>query len=156
MAPQYWLFKSEPGTYSFDRLLKEKKTNWNDVRNFQARNYLKEVKKGDQAVIYHSGDDKAVVGVAECVREGYPDIEEEDGKEWVQIDIKPVASLTSAVPLSLIKATPDLKDMPLIRHTRLSVMPITKTHFDTLIKLSENQTARTTASKKSGPKKGKT
>jgi predicted RNA-binding protein with PUA-like domain len=137
MAPSYWLLKTEPGTYSFAQLLKEKRANWNDVRNFQARNFLKEIKKGDRTVIYHSGDDKAVVGVAECIREGYPDIEKEDGKEWVQIDIAPVRELAHPVPLFKIKATPSLKDMPLIRHTRLSVMPITKSHFETLVKLSE-------------------
>ncbi len=147
MAPQYWLLKTEPGTYSYDQLLKDKKTNWNNVRNFQARNYLKQVKKGDTTVIYHSGDDKAVVGIAECVREGYADIEIEDGKEWVQIDIKPVEAFQSPVPLSLIKATPSLKEMPLIRHTRLSVMPITKAHFETLVKLS-SQKSKTGAKSK--------
>ncbi len=100
---------------------------------------MREIKKGDRTVIYHSGDDKAVVGVAECIREGYPDIEKEDGKEWVQIDIAPVRELAHRVPLSMIKATPSLKDMPLIRHTRLSVMPITKAHFETLLKLSEKE-----------------
>lgn len=139
MAPQYWLLKSEPETYSFERLLKEKKTNWDGVRNFQARNFLKLVKKGDQALIYHSGDERAVVGIAKCVREGYADIEAEDGKEWVQIDIAPVAALKSSVPLSTIKATPALKDILLIRQSRLSVMPISKIHFNTLIKLSEKE-----------------
>lgn len=137
MASQYWLLKTEPETYSFDRLLKDRKTNWNDVRNFQARNFLRQVKKGDTTLIYHSGDDKAVVGIAECVREGYADIEEEDGKEWVQIDIAPVAPLKNRVPLSVIKSTSALKDIPLIRQSRLSVMPITKAHFQTILKLSE-------------------
>lgn len=137
MASQYWLLKTEPETYSFDRLLKDRKTNWNDVRNFQARNFLRQVKKGDTTLIYHSGDDKAVVGIAECVREGYADIEEEDGKEWVQIDIAPVAPLKNRVPLSVIKSTAALKDIPLIRQSRLSVMPITKAHFQTILKLSE-------------------
>ena len=137
MAASHWLLKTEPGTYSFDRLLKEKRTNWCDVRNFQARNFLREIKKGDSTLIYHSGDDKAVVGIAECVREGYPDIEKEDGKEWVQIDIAPVRKLSNPVPLATIKATASLKEMPLIRHTRLSVMPITKSQFDTLVKLSD-------------------
>jgi len=137
MAASYWLLKSEPETYSFARLVKEKRTNWNDVRNFQARNYLKAIKKGDVAVIYHSGDEKAVVGLAECVREGYADIDAEDGKEWVQIDLAPVRTLANPVPLSTIKATASLKEMPLIRQSRLSVMPITKAHFDTLVKLSE-------------------
>lgn len=135
MASQYWLLKTEPETYSFDRLLKDRKTNWNDVRNFQARNFLRQVKKGDTTLIYHSGDDKAVVGIAECVREGYADIEVEDGKEWVQIDIAPIAALKNRVPLSVIKATAALKDIPLIRQSRLSVMPITKAHFQTIVKL---------------------
>lgn len=139
MAPQYWLLKSEPETYSFERLLKEKKTNWDGVRNFQARNFLKLVKKGDQALIYHSGNERAVVGIAKCVREGYADIEAEDGKEWVQIDIAPMSALKNPVPLSTIKATPALKDILLIRQSRLSVMPISKIHFNTLIKLSEKE-----------------
>lgn len=148
MTSQYWLLKTEPGTYSFESLLKDQKTNWNGVRNFQARNFLKKIKKGDQTIIYHSGDDKAVVGIAECVREGYADIEAEDGKEWVQIDIAPVAPLKIRVPLSLIKATPSLKDMLLIRHTRLSVMPITKTNFNTLLKLSQKPLVAAKAKKK--------
>jgi predicted RNA-binding protein with PUA-like domain len=139
MASRYWLLKTEPETYSFERLLKEKKTNWNDVRNFQARNFLREVKKGDITVIYHSGDAKSVVGIAECVREGYPDIDADDGKEWVQIDIAPVKVLPHPVPLGMIKATASLKEMPLIRHTRLSVMPITKVHYETLLELAEKK-----------------
>lgn len=136
MASQYWLLKTEPEVYSFERLLKEKKTNWDHVRNFQARNFLKQVKKGDLALIYHSGDVRAVVGVSKCIREGYPDIEIEDGKEWVQIDIAPVKALTHAVSLATIKATPALKDLMLIRQSRLSVMPISEKDFLTLEKLS--------------------
>ncbi len=137
MTPGYWLLKTEPETYSFDELLRDERTNWNGVRNFQARNFLKSVKKGDTTLIYHSGDRKAVVGIAKCVREGYADIEKEDGKEWVQIDIAPVRPLKNAVSLATIKSTSALKEMPLIRHTRLSVMPITKAHYETLVKLSE-------------------
>jgi predicted RNA-binding protein with PUA-like domain len=135
MASRYWLLKTEPETYSFERLLKDRKTNWNDVRNFQARNFLREIKKGDLAAIYHSGDAKSVVGIAECVREGYPDIDTDDGKEWVQIDLAPVKALPNAVPLSTIKSTAALKDLPLIRQSRLSVMPITKAHYDAILKL---------------------
>jgi predicted RNA-binding protein with PUA-like domain len=137
MASRYWLLKTEPETYSFDRLLKEKKTNWNDVRNFQARNFLREIRKGDVAVIYHSGDVKSVVGIAQCVREGYPDIDADDGKEWVQIDIAPVKPLPHPVPLSAIKSAESLKDLPLIRQSRLSVMPITRAHHDEILKLAE-------------------
>lgn len=139
MAPSYWLLKTEPETYSFGRLWKDKRTNWCDVRNFQARNFLKSIRKGDTTVIYHSGEEKAVVGVAECVKEGYPDINAEDGKEWVQIDIAPVRELANPVTLATIKSSAALKDIPLIRQSRLSVMPITKAHFETLVKLSENR-----------------
>lgn len=139
MTTSYWLLKSEPETYSFSRLEKEKRTNWNEVRNFQARNFLKSVKENDIALIYHSGDEKAVVGIAKCIREGYPDIDKEDGKEWVQIDLAPVRALHSPVRLATIKTTPALKEIPLIRQSRLSVMPITKTHFETLLKLSEKE-----------------
>jgi predicted RNA-binding protein with PUA-like domain len=136
MASQYWLMKTEPQVFSFERLLKEKKTNWDGVRNFQARNFLKQVKKGDLVLIYHSNDDRAVVGIAKCVREGYPDIEAEDGKEWVQVDLAPVEAYENPVPLSVIKSTPALKDMFLIRQSRLSVMPITPKEFEILGKLS--------------------
>ncbi len=156
MARSYWLLKTEPGTYSFARLLAEKRANWNGVRNFQARNFLKGIKKGDSTVIYHSGEDKSVVGIAECVREGYPDIDPDDGKEWVQIDIAPVRELPHPVSLAVIKATPSLTAMPLIRHSRLSVMPITKAHFDTLVELSKTgapATAKKTAGKSPSKKK---
>lgn len=131
---QYWLFKSEPETYSFAQLQKDKRTHWNGVRNFQARNFLRQVKKGDLAFIYHSGDDKAVVGIAECVKEAYPDVDP-DGGDWVQIDVKAVEALKSPVTLATIKTTAALKDIPLIKQSRLSCMPITKAHFDTIRKL---------------------
>lgn len=130
----YWLLKSEPETYSFSQLEKDKKTNWDHVRNYQARNFLRQVKKGDLALIYHSGDDKAVVGIAECVKEAYPDIDPEGG-DWVQIDLKPVEKLKTPVTLATIKATASLKEIPLIKQSRLSCMPVTKAHFDTLKKL---------------------
>lgn len=134
MATQYWLLKTEPETYSFDRLMKDKKTNWNDVRNFQARNYLRQAKKGDVAAIYHSGDGKCVVGFAEVVREAYPDIDPEGG-DWVQIDLKPIEALKAPVALAAIKTDSVLKDMPLVKQSRLSCMPITKAHFERLKKL---------------------
>lgn len=137
MATSYWLLKTEPETYSFSELRADGRTNWNGVRNFQARNFLREVKKGDSAVIYHSGKEKAVVGTAKCVREGYPDIEKEDGKEWVQIDVAFDRAFAHPVSLATIKSTPPLKDLPMLRQSQLSVMPISKSHFDTIVKLSE-------------------
>jgi predicted RNA-binding protein with PUA-like domain len=104
----YWLFKSEPETYSFDQLTRDKKTNWDHVRNFQARNFLREVRPGDLALIYHSGDEKQVVGIAEVTREAYPDPDPEQKGDWVQIDLKPVRSLPAPVTLKTIKATASL------------------------------------------------
>jgi predicted RNA-binding protein with PUA-like domain len=136
--PSYWLLKTEPGTYSFQQLLKDRKTNWNDVRNFQARNSLRQMAKGDVALIYHSGDDKAVVGWAEVVREAYADPDPEDPKgDWVQVDLKPGKALPRAISLAEIKKTAALADLPLIRQSRLSVMPVTPTHYRTILKLSE-------------------
>lgn len=133
-TPTFWLLKTEPETYCFEQLLKDKKTNWNDVRNFQARNYLRQMAVGDIALIYHSGDDKSVVGVASVTQGAYPDIDPEGG-DWSQVDIKPLEAFKTPVSLKQIKATPALGDMPLIRHTRLSVMPITEAHYKTLRQL---------------------
>ena len=137
MATQskHWLFKTEPETYSFTQLLKDKKTNWDHVRNFQARNFLRQAAKGDLALIYHSGDEKAVVGVAEVVREAYPDPDPEKPGDWVQIDLKPVEPLAHPVSLKEIKSTSALANLPLIKQSRLSCMPISAAHYETLLKL---------------------
>ncbi len=132
--PSTWLMKTEPSTYSFETLLKEKKTNWNGIRNFQARNFLRQAKKGDRVLIYHSGDDKAVVGVAKIVKEAYPEIDP-DGGDWVQVDIEKVASLKTPVTLAQIKATASLKSLMLIKQSRLSVMPVSEKDCETILKL---------------------
>lgn len=137
MASAYWLLKTEPETYSFAELRREKRTNWNDVRNFQARNFLKAMKAGELAVIYHSGGEKAAVGVAKCVKEGYPDIEKEDGKEWVQVDLAYERDLPHPVTLATMKATPALKGVKMLKQSQLSCMPITRSEFETIVKLSE-------------------
>lgn len=137
--PKYWLCKTEPETYSFEQLMKDKRTNWNDVRNYQARNNLRNMAQGDIVLVYHSGSVKAVVGVAKVVREAYPDIDVEDGSEWTQVDLEASEKLKRIVPLAEIKVTELLADLPLIKQSRLSVMPITKTHFDTIIKLSSTR-----------------
>lgn len=130
----YWLLKTEPETYSFSQLLKDKKTNWNNVRNYQARNNLRKMAKGDIALIYHSGDEKAVVGVARIVKEAYPDIDP-DGGDWAQVDLQPLQTLSRPITLSEIKTTKPLADMLLIKQSRLSVMPITENHYTTILKL---------------------
>jgi predicted RNA-binding protein with PUA-like domain len=131
----YWLLKTEPETYSFAQLLEDKKTNWNGVRNFQARNNLRKMATGDVALIYHSGDDKAVVGVARVVREAYKDVDPEGG-DWVQLDIEPLNALPRSIPLSEIKKTKSLAEMPLLKQSRLSVMPISESDFRTIIDLA--------------------
>ena len=137
MPTSYWLLKTEPETYSFEQLSKDKRTNWNDVRNYQARNYLRKAAKGDIALIYHSGDVKAVVGIAKVIREAYADIDSAGG-DWSQIDIEYVKALAKPVSLATIKATKDLVTLPLIKQSRLSVMPITASHYEAILKLSDN------------------
>jgi predicted RNA-binding protein with PUA-like domain len=132
----YWLLKTEPETYSFDQLIRDKKTHWNGVRNFQARNFLREAEVGDLAIIYHSGDERAAVGLAKVIRSGYPDLDPAKPGDWVQIDIEPVTKLAKPIALSEIKNETALKDILLIRQSRLSVMPITEMHFQTILKMS--------------------
>jgi predicted RNA-binding protein with PUA-like domain len=134
----YWLLKSEPSVYSIDQLKKDRKTNWDLVRNYQARNVLRDCKKGDMALIYHSNDERAVVGIAEVVREAYPDPDPEQKGDWVQIDVKFLMKLRSSVPLSTLKSHPKLKTLPLIKQSRLSCMPIHPDEFQTILSLGES------------------
>ena len=132
----YWIFKTEPETYSFDDLEKDGLTNWNGVRNFQARNFLRECKKGDEVLIYHSGDEKAVIGVATICKEAYLDPEKGED-HWVQVDIKPKMRLKWTVPLKTLKSEKSLNALKLIRQSRLSVSPATKEEFEAIIRLSK-------------------
>jgi predicted RNA-binding protein with PUA-like domain len=119
----YWLVKSEPSTYSWDRLVKEGKTHWDGVRNHQAAANLKSMKAGDRVFFYHSNEGLAVVGIAEVAKTAYPDPSDKTGK-FVMVDLKPGMALKQPVTLATIKAEPKLKDIALIRQSRLSVMPI--------------------------------
>jgi predicted RNA-binding protein with PUA-like domain len=130
----YWLLKTEPSTFSWNDLARDKKAVWDGVRNFQARNNLKAMKKGDLAFIYHSMDDKAAVGIAEITREFYPDPKD---NEWVAVDIKPVRKLKTPVELGTIKKDKRLGNMVLVKNSRLSVQPVKKEEFDWVIGLSE-------------------
>ena len=130
----YWLMKTEPSTFSWDDLVKDKKAVWDGVRNFQARNNLKVMKKGDLAFIYHSMDDKAVVGIAEITREHFPDPKD---NAWSAVEIKPYKKLKNAVNLAAIKGDKRLADMVLVRNSRLSVQPVKKAEFDIVIGMSE-------------------
>ncbi len=135
MSQSYWLLKTEPETYRFSQLIRDGKTNWDHVRNFQARNYLRQAQVGDRALIYHSGADKAVVGIAEVVRAQYPDPDPEKAGDWVQIDLVPVEPLSRPISLAELKANPKLKDLILIKQSRLSVMPVTPAHYKIICQL---------------------
>lgn len=133
---QFWLLKTEPGTYHFDQLLKDKKTHWDQVRNFQARNFLKKMKVGDSALIYHSVSEKAIVGLAEVVREAYPDLDPDHKGDWVQVDIKAVCRLKNSVTLDQIKKERRLEGLLLVKQSRLSVLPVSGEHFQVLLGLA--------------------
>ena len=132
---RYFLLKTEPGVYSFETLKKEKKTNWDHVRNYQARNVLNECAKGDYALIYHSNEEKAVVGIAEVTKTAYPDPDPEHKGDWVQIDLKYSRAFKESIPLSVIKTTAALKNVPLIKQSRLSCMEISAKEFETFLKM---------------------
>jgi predicted RNA-binding protein with PUA-like domain len=118
-----WLFKEEPSNYSFDAFVKDKKTVWSGVRNPVAQKHLHAVKKGDNIFYYHTGDEKSVIGVARALRDAYPDPDDKSGKAAV-VDIEPVRKLNRPVTLAEIKADDRFKTFPLVRISRLSVMPV--------------------------------
>jgi predicted RNA-binding protein with PUA-like domain len=132
----YWMVKQEPEKYSFDDFLKEGKTDWTGVRNFQARNNLRAMKKGDRVLFYHSVSEKAVVGVAEVSKEAFQDLTDETGK-WIAVEIKPVKKFAKPVTLDEIKAHKDLQNMALIRQSRLSVLPLSQEEFEVILNLSK-------------------
>jgi predicted RNA-binding protein with PUA-like domain len=127
----YWLIKSEPDKYPFEQLVKDKKTTWDGVRNFTARNNLRAMKKGDLALFYHSNEGKAVVGVAKVVREAYPD-PSSDG-DFSAVDFAPVKALAVPVTLAQMHKDPKLSTMVILKQGRLSVAPVTPVEFDTIL-----------------------
>jgi predicted RNA-binding protein with PUA-like domain len=146
MAKSHWLVKQEPTAYSFAQLQKDKKTAWTGVRNHQARNNLAAMKKGDAVLFYHSVVGKEVVGVCEVVREHYPDPTADD-PAWVAVDLKPVAPLAQPVSLDAIKAESSLAAIPLLKQSRLSVVPLEKTAFDRIVALGAKAPGGTGAKK---------
>lgn len=132
----HWLIKSEPGTYSWDDLVKDKETVWDGIRNFQARNNLKAMKKGDQAFFYHSGDGKEIVGIATVTAEHFPDPRDSD---WLAVKVSAKKPLKNAVTLAAIKADKRLRDMVLVKASRLSVQPVSPQEFQMILKLSESK-----------------
>lgn len=129
--PKRWLFKTEPGEYSYDDLERDKKTVWEGVSNNLALKNLRDVRMGDEILIYHTGNDKAIVGLAEAISEPYPDPKQEDEKSVV-INLKPKRRFPHPVTLQEIKATEALKEFDLVRLPRLSVMPIKSEYWEVL------------------------
>lgn len=131
----YWLVKSEPSTYGWDHLKKDKQTSWDGVRNYAARNHLKAMKKGDEVLYYHSNEGTEIVGIAKVAKEHYPDPTTDD-TNWVVVDLKPVRTLKKPVNLAQIKADKRLVDMALVRLGRLSVQPVTDKEWEIIMELA--------------------
>lgn len=134
----HWMVKQEPETYSWDDLVRDGRTDWTGVRNYQARNNLREMKTGDQVLFYHSGKDKAVVGLAEVVQGPYPD-PTADNSQWVAVDLKPIKAFSKPVPLPAIRYDKRLSGLPLIKQSQLSVMPLTRDEFDILVSMGSGR-----------------
>jgi predicted RNA-binding protein with PUA-like domain len=132
----FWLVKQEPSSYSWSDLLADGETEWTGVRNYTARNNLRRMRKGDEVLFYHSGVEKAVVGIAKVVRGPYPDSTAKEG-DWTAVDLAPSKSLRRSVTLRQIKSAPQLKGIQLTRQSRLSVMPVTAAEFRAIVHMGE-------------------
>ena len=132
----FWLVKQEPSSYSWSDLLADGETEWTGVRNYTARNNLRRMRKGDEVLFYHSGVEKAVVGIAKVVRGPYPDSTAKEG-DWTAVDLAPSKALRRSVTLRQIKSAPQLKVIQLIRQSRLSVMPVTAAEFRAIVRMGE-------------------
>ena len=131
----FWLVKQEPSDYSWANFVADGSTSWTGVRNFAARNNLRRMSKGDEVLFYHSGEDKAVVGIAKVSRTAYRDTTAKEG-DWSAVDLVPVKALPKPVTLHEIKANPSLKNIALVRQSRLSVMPLTAKDFGTIVRMA--------------------
>ena len=130
----HWLVKQEPEAYSWDDFVRDSSTQWTGVRNFQARNNLRAMRKGDAVFYYHSVSEKAVVGIAQVTREAFPDPTAKEG-DWSAVELQPVKRLKNPVTLEQIKAEPKLRGIALLRNSRLSVQPLGKTEFDLICRM---------------------
>lgn len=128
----YWMVKSEPSSYSWNDFVAKNEDIWDGVRNYQARNYLREMQLGDLVFFYHSGKEKAIVGIAEVSQEQFPDPKDE---AWTAVKLKVKSPLKNAIPLAAIKDEDRLSDLPMLKQSRLSVLPVGKTEFDLLLKM---------------------
>jgi predicted RNA-binding protein with PUA-like domain len=133
-----WLMKTEPGDYSWDRLLADGKTEWDGVRNHQAAANMRAMQVGDKAFFYRSLKDPAVLGIIEVTRQAFPDPDDPDGK-WVRVEVAPVEALPNEVSLKAIKAEERLADLALVRQSRLSVMPVSDAHWDLICRMAEQE-----------------
>jgi predicted RNA-binding protein with PUA-like domain len=134
----YWLVKSEPESYSWSQFLKDGKTAWTGVRNFAARNHLRAMNKGDTVFFYHSGEEKSVIGLARVAKEFYPDTTAKES-DWSAVDLVPEKALSKPIPLAQIKADEILREMTLVKQSRLSVSPVTEAQFKRLLKFAETK-----------------
>ena len=132
---KYWLLKSEPDAWSWDNQVKEGASMWDGVRNYQARNNLKEMKKNDLCFFYHSVTERSIVGIVKVVKEYYPDPTDKTGR-FVVVDVKATKKLKNSVSLDQIKENSKLKDIALVKQSRLSVMPLKKNEWEIIIKMS--------------------
>jgi predicted RNA-binding protein with PUA-like domain len=137
-AARHWLVKSEPNKYSWQAFAREKKTVWDGVRNFEARNNLRAMKQGDLVLFYHSNEGKEIVGVAKVSREAYPD-PTAAGEDWSAVELVPVKALTRAVTLAEVKADAQLEDMALVRRSRISVVPVTPAELKRVLALAQTK-----------------
>ena len=138
MPGAYWLLKTEPATFSFEDLSAVGVEPWDGVRNYLARNHLRAMRKGDLALVYHSGGPRAVVGLAEVASEAYADPSTDD-ERWVAVDVRALIPLVEPVPLATIKADPALDGIALVTHSRLSVMPLEAEHFARILELGRTR-----------------
>jgi predicted RNA-binding protein with PUA-like domain len=138
MAKNYWLVKQEPESYAWAQFVKDGRAAWTGVRNFQARNNLRAMKKGDAILYYHSVSEKQAVGVAKVLKEAYPDPTATEG-DWSAVDLAPVKALAVPVTLDAVKADGVLKDMVLVKNSRLSVQPVTEAQFNRIMVLAKTK-----------------
>jgi predicted RNA-binding protein with PUA-like domain len=138
VARGYWLMKSEPFKYAWDELVKDGRTYWDGVRNYEARNHMQAMTKGDLALYYHSNIGKEIVGVATIVKESYPDPTTDDDR-WVVVDIAPVTPFVVPVTLAQVKAEPKLSEIQLVTRGRLSVVPVTAAEFKRLLAMGKTK-----------------
>ena len=136
--PNYWLVKSEPDKYPFEKLVADRRTAWDGVRNFEARNHLRAMQPGDLALYYHSNEGKQIVGLAKVLRAAYPDTTAEDG-DWSAVDLGPVKALAAPVTLATIRDDAKLSEMLLVRRSRLSVVPVTAAEFKRVLELGKTK-----------------